>query len=77
MQYEVKSVKQASVLQEKDGVYGVFVAITSGIIGQNYAGFTNVDDGFCPLLETDDSITARTKMDAYGAQVVAEKYPNT
>ena len=77
MNYEVKKTMQSGVLQTRDGVYGIPVCVWTGIVGQTYEGFTNADQIFVPLLDTDTTITADAKVAAAAAAFSADKYPNT
>ncbi len=79
MNYEVKDIKPAALPFTKNGVYGVPLIITTGIVGQTYNGFVNVesnDDTFCPILRTDGTDAAEAKFVIFAAAYVSTKYPN-
>ena len=80
MNYEVKNIKPAGLPFTKDGVYGVPLIITTGIVGQTHPGFVNIEsnnDTFCPILRTDGTDAAEAKFATFAAAYVADKYPNT
>ena len=86
MNYELKSAvprglpydKKDNPLDENSPVkYGVNVIIKTGIVGQTYDGFQNMDLGFCELLRTETINQALGKIEAYAIAFVATKYPNT
>jgi hypothetical protein len=79
MNYEVKDIKPAALPFTKNSVYGVQLIITTGIVGQTYTGFVNVesnDDTFCPILRTDGTDAAEAKFVIFAADYVTTKYPN-
>lgn len=81
MNYEAKldSIKPIGLPYTKEGVYGVPLSITIGIVGQTYPGFVNVEsnnDTFCPILRTDGTDAAEAKFAKFAAAYVANKYPN-
>lgn len=83
MQYELKEVKVISKpFTKKDGnpsvdKYGVNIMITTGIVGQNYIGFTKSDNMFFELDKSDSIDKNEVKMNTFATQYVATKYPNT
>lgn len=80
MQYEVKNVVALGLPFTKNEVFGLNLAITAGIVGQNYPGFVNVDinkETFCPILKTDTVNQIEAKMAAFAAAYVTATYPNT
>lgn len=80
MNYIVKSQEPFALPETRDAVYGVQLVIKTGIVGQTYEGFENVDcnpDTFCPILRTDNTDEAETKFVIFAATYVATKYPNT
>ena len=79
MNYEVRDIKPAGLPITKEGVYGVPLIITTGIVGQTYNGFVNVEaneNTFCPILRTDGTDAAEAKFVIFAAAYVAGKYPN-
>jgi len=78
MQYIKKSATAKQVpYTNKENVYGIDVLITTGIVGQTYDGFQNLNVAFCPIEKTDDINQIQTKIDAFATQYIATKYPNT
>jgi hypothetical protein len=78
MQYIKKSATAKQVpYTNKENVYGIDVLITTGIVGQTYDGFQNLNLSFCPIEKTDDINQIQAKIDAFATQYVATKYPNT
>jgi len=78
MQYIKKSATAKQVpYTNKENVYGIDVLITTGIVGQTYNGFQNLNVAFCPIEKTDDINQIQTKIDAFATQYIATKYPNT
>ena len=79
MNYEVKDVKPTALPYTRNEVYGVQLIITTGIVGQTYPGFVNIEsnnDTFCPILRTDGTDAAEEKFATFAAEYVANKYPN-
>ena len=80
MNYEVKNIQPQGLPETRNEVYGVPLIITTGIVGQPYNGFVNVEsnaDTFCPILKTDSTDSAEAKFATFAAAYVATKYPNT
>lgn len=82
MQYELKSVKDiGSPYTKKDfegnEKYGVNIIITTGIVGQNYNGFTNTDSSFFELNKKKSIEENKSDMQKFATQFVLTKYPNT
>jgi hypothetical protein len=80
MNYEVKAVSPQGLPYTLEGVYGVPLLITTGIVGQPYDGFVNIEsnnDTFCPILRTDGTDACEVKFAAFASVYVATKYPNT
>ena len=79
MDYEVKNITPQGLPEIRNNIYGVPLIITSGIVGQNYNGFVNVEanaETFCPILRTDGTDAAEAKFAIFSANYVATKYPN-
>lgn len=78
MEYILKSATSRQVpYTNKENVYGIDVLITTGIVGQTYDGFKNLNVGFCPVEKTDSVNQIQAKIDAFATTYVATKYPNT
>ena len=78
MQYTlIKTTSNELPYTNKAGQYVIKTIIYTGIVGQTYSGFQNVDVGECTILETDNTIQIQAKMDAFGTALIAQKYPNT
>lgn len=78
MNYVLKNATAKQVpYTNRDGVYGIDVIIFTGIQGQTYDGFQNVDQGFCPVEKTDTIDTVQEKITTFATAFIAEKYPNT
>lgn len=78
MEYILKSAISKQVpYTNRENVYGIDVAITTGIVGQTYVGFENLDIGFCPLEKTDSIDDIEIKIGAYSRNYITTKYPNT
>lgn len=83
MQYELKNVKaQGLPYDTKDDkdkdIYVIPMIVYSGIVGNTYDGkFLQVDETVCKINRSDNSNQIETKMEARGAEFVAQTYPNT
>ncbi len=78
MEYKLNKTKaQGLPFTNNDGVYVIPTIIYSGIVGQTYAGFENVELDNCPISTSDNTDQIQAKMDAFGMAYVAAKYPNT
>ncbi len=76
MEYKLIKTKAKGLPITKNEVYVMPTIIFTGIVGQTYLGFENIDLDYCPILDTDNSVQIQAKMDAFGADYVAKKYPN-
>lgn len=78
MQYILKSATAKQVpYTNRENVYGIDVLITTGIVGQTYNGFQNLNVAFCPIEKTDDYNSIEIKINAFATSFVSKKYPNT
>ncbi len=78
MEYILKSSTSKQVpYTNKDGEYGIDVLIKTGIVGQTYNGFQNLDVGFCPLEKTDTVDGIEIKIGNFAREFVSKKYPKT
>ncbi len=78
MKYILSKTKpQGLPVTDDKGNYLIPTIIYTGIVGQTYPGFENIDVDKCPILKTDNSDQIQAKMDAFGAAYIAKKYPNT
>ena len=78
MEYILKSSTSKQVpYTNKDGEYGIDVLIKTGIVGQTYNGFQNLDVVFCPLEKTDTVDGIEVKIGNFARAFVSEKYPTT
>ena len=78
MQYVlIKTTSNELPYTNKAGVYVIKTIIYTGIVGQTYNGFQNIDVGECPILQTDNTTQIQAKMDAFGTALISQKYPNT
>lgn len=78
MEYILKSATSRQVpYSNKQGVYGIDVLIRTGIVGQTYKGFENLDIGFCPVEKTDTVDTIEIKIGNFARAFVSDKYPKT
>lgn len=78
MEYILKSSTSKQVpYTNKDGEYGIDVLIKTGIVGQTYNGFQNLDVSFCPLEKTDTIDDIEKKIEKFAMEFVSKKYPKT
>jgi len=78
MEYILKSATSKQVpYTNKQDVYGIDVLIRTGIVGQLYSGFENLDVGFCPIEKTDTVDAIEVKIGDFARAFVTEKYPTT
>jgi hypothetical protein len=78
MEYILKSATSKQVpYTNRDNVYGIDVLITTGIVGQTYDGFQNLNIGFCPIERTDNINQIQAKINLFATNFVTTKYPNT
>lgn len=77
MEYILKSATSKQVPYTKKDVYGIDVLIRTGIVGQTYLGFENLDVGFCPIEKTDTVDAIEVKIGNFARAFVSEKYPKT
>lgn len=78
MEYILKSSTSKQVpYTNKDGEYGIDVLIKTGIVGQTYNGFQNLDVSFCPLEKTDTVDGIEIKIGNFAREFVSKKYPKT
>jgi len=77
MEYILKSATSKQVPYTKKDVYGIDVLIRTGIIGQTYVGFENLDVAFCPLEKTDTVDGIEVKIGNFARAFVIDKYPTT
>ena len=78
MEYKLNSAIAKNLpYTNKDGVYGIDVLIKTGIVGQTYSGFENLNIGFCVIEKTDNVNTIQDKINTFATNYVANKYPNT
>ena len=80
MNYELKDTNWISAPKVKEGdatKVTVLVNVTTGIVGQTYPGFQNVDQVWMdfPISMTGTDMQADTNVQ--GAAFAATKYPNT
>ena len=78
MEYILKSATSKQVpYTNKQNVYGIDVLITTGIVGQTYEGFKNINVGFCPIEKIDTVDDIEVKIGNFARAFVSEKYPTT
>jgi len=78
MEYILKSATSKQVpYTNRELVYGIDVLIRTGIVGQTYSGFENLDIGFCPVEKTDTVDAIEVKIGDFARAFVSEKYPTT
>jgi len=78
MEYILKSATSKQVpYTNKQNMYGIDVLIRTGIVGQTYMGFENLDVGFCPIEKTDTVDAIEVKIGDFARNYVKEKYPKT
>jgi hypothetical protein len=78
MDYILKSAtSQAVPYTNKDSVYGIDAVVTTGIVGQTYDGFINLDVIFCPVEKTDTIDEIEVKIGDAARAYILVKYPNT
>jgi hypothetical protein len=89
MQYELKEVKLLGKPGDKEfkeiqngqpvtvTKYGINIVIVTKIVGQPYSGFCNNDMTFFELDKSKTIDQEQVRMNAFAAQYIANKYPNT
>lgn len=78
MEYIIKSATPKQIpYTNKKNEYGIDVLLITGIVNQTYAGFENIDMGFCQIEKTDSVNEIEFKINAFAKAFVLNKYKRT